>query len=292
MVDGGSSGSGRRGSTLVGLIGAGIQQSRTPAMHEAEAKRQGLNLVYKKLDVERMGEEPPDLTEILRYVRYFGFAGLNVTFPYKQAIMPLLDEISDVSQAIGAVNTVVIRGDRLAGFNTDYWGFRESFQSQMKGELRECVLQLGAGGAGAAVAQALLDSGVGHLMIHDVDADKAAELAEALARRFPDRKVEVSRDAEAATAHAKGVVNTTPVGMAKLPGTPIPVEWLDPAQWVIDIIYFPMETEFLKAAEAKGCRVLNGSGMAVWQAVRAFQHFTGRDADPKAMTRTFRSFGG
>lgn len=261
-------------------------------MHEAEAARQGLNLVYKKLDVERMGAEPPDLPELLRYARYFGFAGLNVTFPYKQAIMPLLDEISDVSRAIGAVNTVVIRGGRLSGFNTDYWGFRESFQSKMKGELRECVLQLGAGGAGAAVAQALLDSGVGHLMIHDIDGDRAADLAAALAKRFDDRKVAVCRDVEADTAHARGIVNTTPVGMAKLPGTPIPVDWLDPSQWVIDIIYFPMETGFLKGAEARGCRVLNGSGMAVWQAVRAFEHFTGRDADPQAMARTFRNFGG
>lgn len=282
----------RHGSALVGLIGQGIAASRTPAMHEAEAARIGVNMVYKLLDTDGMGTDAPGLEELLRYARYFGFSGLNVTYPYKQAIMPLLDELSDVSVAVGAVNTVVIRNGRMTGYNTDYWGFRESFQTEMRGELRECVLLLGAGGAGGAVAQALMDVGVAHLMISDVEAAAAQTLTERLARQFPDRKIEATTDIEAAAAHAKGVVNATPVGMAKLPGSPIPVDLIDPAHWVIDIIYFPLETEFLKAAKAKGCMAINGSGMAVWQAVRAFEHFTGRDPDPREMRRTFLSFGG
>ncbi len=207
----------RRGSALVGLIGQGIAASRTPAMHEAEAARIGVNLVYKLLDTDQMGEDPPDLEELLRYVRLFGFSGLNVTYPYKQAIIPLLDEISDVSRAVGAVNTVVVRRGRLSGYNTDYWGFRESFQSEMRGELRDCVLLLGAGGAGGAVAQALLDAGVGHLMISDVDCEAAASLAERVTSQFPDRRIEAVDDVEASAAHAKGIVNATPVGMTKLP---------------------------------------------------------------------------
>jgi shikimate dehydrogenase len=282
----------RRGSALVGLIGSGIAASRTPAMHEAEAARLGVNLVYKILDTDRMGASPPELAELLRYARLFGFSGLNVTYPYKQAILPMLDEVSQVSKAVGAVNTVVIRSGRLSGFNTDYWGFRESFQTEMRGELRDSVLLLGAGGAGCAVAQALMDVGVGRLMIQDIEPKRSLELAEKLASRFPDRKVEVVWELADAAAHADGVVNATPVGMAKLPGSPMPADLLMSSQWVIDIIYFPTETAFLKAAREKGCKATNGSGMAVWQAVRAFEHFTGRDPDPKAMRGTFLSFGG
>lgn len=282
----------RRGSALVGLIGQGIAASRTPAMHEAEAARIGVNLVYKLLDTDQMGDNAPELEELLHYVRLFGFSGLNVTYPYKRAIIPLLDEISDVSRAVGAVNTVVVRRGRLSGYNTDYWGFRESFQSEMRGVLRDSALLLGAGGAGGAVAQALMDVGVGHLMIADIDGDRAEALAERVRGHFPDRTVEAVADVAAAAARSRGIVNATPVGMAKLPGTPMPAELLDPAHWVIDIIYFPMETEFLKAARAKGCTAANGAGMAVWQAVRAFEHFTGRDPDPKEMQQTFLSFGG
>lgn len=288
----GGTGRKRRGSALVGLIGAGIAESRTPAMHEAEAARQGMNLVYRLLDIDRMGPNPPELEDLLSFARTFGFSGLNVTYPFKQAVMPLLDDVSDVSRAVGAVNTIVIRGGRMSGYNTDYWGFRESFQTEMSGELRECVLLLGAGGAGAAVSQALLDVGVGHLMIHDVDASRATFLAQRLANRFPDRKVEPVADLEASATHAKGIVNATPVGMAKLPGTPMPIDWLHAEHWVSDIIYFPMETAFLKAARDKGCKAANGAGMAVWQASRSFEHFTGVAADPGMMRRTFVSFGG
>ncbi|WP_416899765.1 MAG: shikimate dehydrogenase [Minwuia sp.] len=282
----------RRGSTLVGLIGEGIQESRTPAMHEAEAARQGLNLVYKLLDTAEMGSDPPALVDLVRYARLFRFSGLNVTYPYKQEIIPLLDEMSDVAAAIGAVNTVVIRSGRLSGHNTDYWGFRESFQSSMKGALRDDVLLLGAGGAGAAVSVALLDSGVGKLWIADVEPDRAAALAEKLCEKHGAERAWPVSDLEAAAAEAEGIVNATPVGMAKLPGTPMPVECLRPEQWVCDIIYFPMETAFLKAAQAKGCGVMNGAGMAVYQAVRAFELFTGADPEPAAMRRTFESFGG
>jgi len=280
----------RGGSALVGLIGQGIGASRTPAMHEAEAARIGVNLVYKLLDTDQMGDSPPALEDLLHHVKLFGFSGLNVTYPYKQAIMPLLDDLSDVSVAVGAVNTVVVRQGRLSGYNTDYWGFRESFQTEMHGALRDSALLLGAGGAGGAVAQALMDVGVRHLMIADPEGDRAKMLAERVGGHFPDRRVEAVSDLEAAAAKARGIVNATPVGMAKLPGTPMPVDLLDPAHWVIDVIYFPLETEFLKAAKAKGCNAANGSGMAVWQAVRAFEHFTGQDPDPQEMRKTFLSF--
>ncbi|WP_417516940.1 shikimate dehydrogenase [Minwuia sp.] len=280
-----------QGSILVGLIGEGIALSRTPAMHEAEAARQGQTLVYKLLDTARMTPRAPELADLLEYARHLGYAGLNITYPFKQAVVPLLDELSDIARTLGAVNTVVMKGGRLAGYNTDYWGFRESFQVGMRGELRENVLLIGAGGAGAAVAQALLDVGVQRLMLADTDAARARALADTLNARFPGRQVLDAADVEEAAACADGIVNATPVGMAKLPGTPIPVRWLKPAHWVVDIIYFPMETEFLRAARAMGCRASNGSGMAVLQAARAFEHFTGLSPDADAMRRTFECFG-
>jgi shikimate dehydrogenase len=281
-----------RGSFLIGLVGEAIGESRTPAMHEEEARRLGIPLVYRLLDTDRMGAAPPDISELLRFARLLGFSGLNVTYPYKQAVLPLLDELSVEARGIAAVNTITIRGGRMTGHNTDYWGFRESLQSEMRGELRDSVLLLGAGGAGAAIAQALLDIGVGRLTVCDPDEERAGRLTESLQRRYGAGRVALSTDTEQSAAEAKGVVNATPVGMAKLPGTPIPADWLRSEQWVADVIYFPAETAFLRAARDRGCRTLNGGGMAVFQAARAFELFTGVDPDPAAMRRTFRRFDG
>ena len=277
-------------SIALGLIGRGIARSRTPAMHEAEAARQGLRAVYKLIDPDTMATDP-GLKAMLAAAELCGFAGLNITFPYKIEVIALLDELDDSAAAVGAVNTVVFRGGRRIGYNTDYSGFSEAFRRGMAGAARDRVLQIGAGGAGVAVSHGLADNGTGRLVLVDADAARAEALAALLGRNRPGLAVEVAPSVEAAAAGGlDGVVNCTPVGMAKLPGTPFPASLMQPAMWAADIVYFPLETEFLANARAKGCRVLPGSGMAVWQAVRAFGHFTGLTADPAAMETTFRAF--
>jgi shikimate dehydrogenase len=277
-------------SILVGLLGRGIQASRTPAMHEAEARALGLSYVYRLLDTDMMCETAPALAELIGHAERFGFTGFNVTFPYKQEIIPLLDEVSPSAQTLGSVNTVVLKDGKRIGHNTDMAGFKQSFDRDMAGARRAQVLLLGAGGAGAAVARALLDSGVRKLLLTDTDPDRANRLAARLASMPGVPAVEVASDLAEAARRADGIVNATPVGMAKLPGMPIAADLLRPECWVADIVYFPLETELLREARQRGCRTLDGSGMAVFQAAEAFELLTGRRPDANRMAATFAAF--
>ncbi len=272
---------------LVGLVGVGIQASRTPAMHEREGAEQGLRYVYKLIDLEALGLDAGALPEILTAAQRFGFAGLNVTHPCKQAVIPLLDELSPDAEALGAVNTVVLSGGRRVGHNTDWWGFAESFRRELADVRRDRVVQFGAGGAGAAVAHALLTLGAGEITLVDTDEVRAQNLAAALCERFGERRVRAGADVADAMAAADGMVNTTPLGMAKYPGMAIPADQLRPDLWVADIVYFPLETELLRQARARGCRTMSGGGMAVFQAVGAFRLFTDVEADAERMLRHF-----
>src|SRR3712207_5886318 len=173
-----------RPALLAGLIGTGIGASLTPALHEREGAEQGLRHVYRSLDLERLGLGVGALPELLKAAEWTGFAGLNVTHPCKQAVIPLLDELSDDARALGAVNTVVLRGGKRVGHNTDLSGFAEGFKRGLPDAERGRVVQLGAGGAGSAVAHALLSLGTGRLSVFDVDPARAEGLAAALRARF------------------------------------------------------------------------------------------------------------
>jgi shikimate dehydrogenase len=272
---------------LLGLIGAGIQASRTPAMHEREGDAQGLRVLYQRIDLDGLGLGPDALPELLGAAQRMGFAGLNVTHPCKQAIIPCLDALSPDARALGAVNTVVLREGRTTGHNTDWWGFAESFRRNLPGAAMGHVVQLGAGGAGAAVAHALLTLGVRELAIADVDPARAATLADQLCERFGAGRARACADLAADMAGADGLVHCTPTGMAAHPGLPLPANLLRPALWVAEIVYFPLETELLRLARAKGCRTAHGGGMAVFQAVHAFGHFSGLQPDADRMLAHF-----
>ena len=162
---------------LEGLIGAGIQLSRSPGMHEAEAVAQGMRLTYRLIDLEVLREGAEALPRLLSMAQAAGFAGLNITYPCKQAVIPLLDELSPDALALGAVNTVVFADGKRIGHNTDWWGFAESFRRGLPDASLAHVVQLGAGGAGSAVAHALLTLGAKRLAIVDTDRPKAEALA-------------------------------------------------------------------------------------------------------------------
>ncbi|AUZ48248.1 shikimate dehydrogenase [Pseudomonas orientalis] len=274
---------------LAGLIGTGIQASRTPALHEQEGDAQGLRYLYRLIDLEALGLDSHALSDLLRAAEQMHFTGLNITYPCKQAILPLLDELSDEARGIGAVNTVVFKGGKRIGHNTDCLGFAEGFRRNFNDVPRQRVVQMGAGGAGAAVAHALLAEGVEQLSIFDVDTARARELVDNLARSFGDGRAQVGSHLANAMAEAQGLVNTTPMGMAKLPGTPVPAEWLHAGLWVAEIVYFPLETQLLRAARTLGCRTLDGGNMAVFQAVKAFELFCGLTADADRMLAHFQS---
>ena len=276
-------------SFLCGLIGAGIQASRTPAMHEREADEQGVRYLYQRIDLDQLGLGPEALPELLTAAKRMGYAGLNITYPCKQAIIPLLDELSEDARALNAVNTVVIRDGRLIGHNTDWSGFAEGFRRGLPDAKLDRVVQLGAGGAGAAVAHAALMMGTKQLTIFDVDGTRSAELAASLCKRFGEGRAVGGTDLAASMSSADGLIHCTPTGMAKLPGLPLKAELLQSRHWVAEIVYFPLETELLRVARAKGCRTVDGGGMAVFQAVGAFRLFTGIEPDAERMRRHFLS---
>jgi shikimate dehydrogenase len=279
-------------SFLCGLIGAGIQGSRTPAMHEREGDEQGLRYMYKLIDLDQLGLGVEALPELLTAAKRMGFAGLNITYPCKQAIIPLLDELSEDARALNAVNTVVLKGGRLIGHNTDWSGFAEGFRRGLPDAKLDRVVQLGAGGAGAAVAHAALMMGTKQLTVFDVDNARSAELAASLSGRFGAGRAVGGTDLAAAMAGADGLIHCTPTGMAKLPGMPLKADLLQGKHWVAEIVYFPLETELLRVARAKGCRTADGGGMAVFQAVGAFRLFTGIEPDAERIRRHFLSMVG
>ncbi|WP_277053208.1 shikimate dehydrogenase [Zestomonas thermotolerans] len=279
-------------SILAGLIGAGIQASRTPAMHEHEGDAQGIRYLYRLIDLDQLKLDSSALPELLTAAERMGFTGLNITFPCKQAIIPLLDELSAEARGIGAVNTVVFKDGKRIGHNTDCLGFAEGFRRGLPDVARNRVVQMGAGGAGAAVAHALLSEGIEQLTIFEVEASRAQGLVDSLNAHFGAGRAVVGQDLAGALGAADGLVNTTPVGMAKLPGTPVPVELLRPELWMAEIIYFPLETELLRHARSLGCRTLDGGSMAVFQAVKAFELFTGQPADAARMQAHFHSMNG
>jgi shikimate dehydrogenase len=271
---------------LAGLIGRAIQGSRSPGLHMQEAAAQGFSLTYHLLDLEA---EPwaGALAEALAGAAAGGFSGVNITYPFKQDVIPLLDELSEDAARLGAVNTVLFRDGRRIGHNTDWSGFAENLSRGLPGCRKGQVLLLGAGGAGAAAGYALLHDGAERVAIFDTDRVKAAELAEKLGGLFGERRAAVADDLANALGSADGLVNATPVGMAKHPGAPIQLHLLRPALWVADIVYVPIETELLSAARAAGCRTLDGGGMAVFQAAGAFKLFTGREPDAERMRASF-----
>lgn len=273
---------------LCGLIGAGIQRSLAPALHEQEARHHGLRLQYRLIDLDVAGVGVEALPGLIADARTEGFAGLNITYPCKQRVMPLLDALSEEARAIGAVNTVVREGDRLVGYNTDAsgwsWGFRRALP---RADLSRVVL-LGAGGAGAACADAVLRLGAAQLVVVDQEAARATALVERLSGHFPKSRLSTAADAAAALPGATGLIHATPVGMAKHPGMAIAEALLHPAMWVSEIVYVPLETPLVQAALRIGCATAHGGHMNVGQAIGAFKLFTGRDADPARMELHFR----
>ncbi|WDH52608.1 shikimate dehydrogenase [Pseudomonas chlororaphis] len=282
----------QQNTVLAGLIGAGIQASRTPALHEHEGDAQGLRYLYRLIDLDQLQLDSNALPDLLLAAERMNFTGLNITFPCKQSIIPLLDELSPEARGIGAVNTVVLKDGKRVGHNTDCLGFAEGFRRGLQGVALARVVQMGAGGAGAAVAHALLSEGVQQLHIFDVESARAQSLADNLNQHFGPGRAKAGVDLPATLAAADGLVNTTPVGMAKLPGMPVPVELLRPGLWVAEIVYFPLETELLHNARALGCRTLDGGNMAVFQAVKAFELFSGITPDAQRMLAHFQSMNG
>lgn len=273
----------------VGLIGSGIGRSASPSIHMLEASALGLELRYDIFDTDNEEGGASGLGLLLDRAQSDGYAGVNVTHPCKQQVIPLLHEVSPDASALGAVNTVVFQGGRRIGHNTDWHGFSEGFSQALAGAAIGKVTQLGAGGAGAAVAYAMLKRGAGRLHIYDPETERALGLAGRLAGLFGAHRVAAISDLSSVLGVSDGLINASPVGMHKYPGMPVAAALLRSSLWVAEVVYVPLQTELLRVARALGCRTADGGGMVVYQALEAFRLFTGAKPDASRMLERFRA---
>jgi len=275
-------------SLLCGLIGSGIQRSLSPALHEREAEAHGLECRYELFDLDQLAVGIEALPELLASARRRGFRGLNITYPCKQAVLPLIDGLSEEAQAIGAVNTVLFDAGGLTGYNTDGSGWAWAFRRGLPGADVARVVVLGAGGAGSACADAILRLDARELVIVDREAERSFGLAQRLNSMHAGKRAGASVDLAAALKTASGLIHATPTGMAGFPGIAVPVDLLRPDLWVSEVVYVPLETALIEAARRAGCRTMDGGHMAVGQAGGAFRLFTGLEPDIDRMDAHFR----
>ncbi|MBN3033052.1 MAG: shikimate dehydrogenase [Candidatus Saganbacteria bacterium] len=274
---------------IVGLIGYPLGHSVSPAMHNAAFKELGLDYEYIPFEVE-----PEDLAQALPGLRALHIAGFNVTIPHKEAVVPLLDDVTKLARTIGAVNTVVNQEGKLIGYNTDGPGFIESLKEDAGFEAAgKRAVVLGAGGAGRAVATMLAEVGAAALFLADLDAGKAAALTEYVDTLSNTKCGWAGLDSLAlktAIEQADLLVNATPLGMhPDVNKSPLPAKvQLPKSILVYDLVYNPAETKLLKTARAAGCRAVSGLGMLVQQGALAFTVFTGEEAPLETMLAAAR----
>jgi shikimate dehydrogenase len=272
---------------VTGLVGAGIGESLSPALHEREAGALGFDCTYRVFDLDELGRSPQEVGELVRETRREGLRGVNVTHPCKQLIAPELDRLSPEAAALGAVNTIVFAEEELVGHNTDSTGFREAFERRLPAARLGRVVLLGAGGAGSAVGYAILSLRARELVVVDADVDRADALAATLGPLFDSAAVRPAdlSEIDACLADADGLIHATPTGMDSHPGTAVPAELLHEHLWVAELVYLPVETELLGAARARGCRTLDGAAMVALQAAGSLELFTGARPDRERMLR-------
>ena len=271
---------------VVGLVGAGIGPSLTPALHEREGAAHGMDYSYRRFDITRLGVEPGDVGALVEQARRDGFSGLNVTHPCKQLVIPHLDALSPDAEALHAVNTVVFDGGRATGHNTDRSGFAAGFRRGLPGVARDHVVQLGAGGAGIAVAHALLDLGV-----EAPDDPRRRPRPRRRRRGGPRARPGGGRrprhGCPTCWPPPTGSSTRRRWGWPRTRASRCPPSCCVPGLWVAEVVYRPLETALLREARRRGCRTLDGGAMAVFQAAHAFTLFTGREPDTDRMLAHF-----
>ena len=271
---------------VLAILGYPVEHSLSPAMQNSEFERLGLDYVYIPAPVA-----PENLETSIRGLVAAGVAGFNITIPHKQAVLPLLDEVSDDARQVGAVNTIKVVDGKLQGYNTDIDGWVRDIQEEILLE-RSSVCIVGAGGAARAVAVGALKAGASRLFLCGRNRDTVEELHRFLQEKMPDASISSmaldDADCRKELSGCDIVVNTTPVGMDSTPGMPFSAEWLNENQYVYDAIYVPAETELLRQARMKGCAVKNGLGMLAYQGAVAFEIWTGETPDVERMKSTLR----
>jgi shikimate dehydrogenase len=272
-------------TVMCGVFGDPVAHSKSPIMLNRAFRECGLNAAYAAFHIK-----PGQLKEAVQGVRALGFRGVNVTIPHKEEVMLYLDEIDSGAREIGAVNTIVNEQGRLIGYNTDGIGYVRSLREETGLELAgRRILFLGAGGAARGVVYALAKQGPAHITIANRTVERARQLAQVMGK-IADTSA-IGLDELAGLANKAGewdlIVNNTSVGMyPNVNDTPLPGSLIRPHMVVSDIVYTPLQTRFLREAQAAGAKTHSGLGMFVYQGAYAFEYWTGRPAPIAAMRDT------
>ncbi|MBJ7549591.1 shikimate dehydrogenase family protein [Marinomonas ostreistagni] len=261
----------------IGLIGQSISASRSPSLHNMLGELKQLPVNYELQELDSSAVEA--FTERLSLIREKGFIGTNVTFPFKQIAVDSADEVDESVKKVGATNTLLLKDAKVCAFNTDYTGFIRGYRTRLADQPAGKVLMIGAGGVGRAVAFGLFEVGASELFISDLNVAGAEALAQSLNDAGYKATV-ISADEMADVAkNVDGLVNCTPVGHYKTPGNPLAASAFGAQKWAFDAVYTPLDTEFLKAASAAGLTIVSGFDLFFYQALDAFEIFTGVQVD-------------
>lgn len=266
----------------LGLIGDNITRSQSPRLHFEAGRLSGIDVSYERLIPRDLGL---DFDAVFDRCTAEGFRGINVTYPYKEQVVPRLDMPDPLIAGIRACNTVLFSPPRPEGHNTDYSGFIAAFRARFPGETPGRVAMAGAGGVGKAVAFALAGLGAVELRVYDRDPGRVQGLAEALAAAGIAMPVVSCTSMNEAAGSIDGLVNCTPLGMIGHPGSAMTLPQMRGADWAFDAVYTPVDTQFLQQADEVGARTLSGYDLFFHQGVDAFRHFTGIDVDAGALQR-------
>jgi shikimate dehydrogenase len=212
-----------------------------------------------------------------------GFHGINITYPYKEQVVPLVSVDAPEVSRIGACNTVLFSGSRASGYNTDHSGFLAAYRDAFAWQDPGTVAMAGAGGVGKAIAFALAELGCRRLRLYDPRRERAFGLAWSIREGVTAMAVEVCASIGEAASDADGLINCTPLGMTGNPGTAVPARLMAQARWAFDAVYTPVETQFLTDARAAGLVVMSGYELYFHQGVDAFRLFTGQDVNQSAL---------
>jgi shikimate dehydrogenase len=271
----------------LGLIGDNIAASRSPALHRLAGEMCGLDVSYDLL-VPR--ELKLDFDATFDRARRDGYRGLNITYPYKERVVPRVRVDEPIVRSIAACNTVVFERTETIGTNTDYTGFRAAFRANFGPVAPGRVAMAGCGGVGKAIGFALAELDAKTLQLFDTDRSKADQLAHALADAHPALDVQTAGSIEQACEAADGLVNCTPSGMVGHGGSAFPETGLGQRSWAFDAVYTPMDTPFLRAARAAGLSIMSGYELLLHQGVDCFRMFTGREVDVVELRRALAEF--
>jgi len=275
---------------IIGVIGKNIENSLSPLIHNQMILKHSLNFCYLPFQVAET-----DLNKAIQGIKALNIRGVNITFPYKEKAIKLLDEVEESARRIGAVNTIVNNKGILTGYNTDVIGFKKSLQENGKFVIKEKkAVILGAGGAARAVVYALLGEGIKEICIFNRTSEKIKKIKQDFSLFFPQSSIkafpleEESLKDKIEKAHL--LVNTTSLGMAsQIDNTPLPNEKLfHPNLLVYDLIYHPAKTLFLRQAERAGAKIINGLPMLVYQGIESFYLWTGFKPEGKEVLKMIK----